>query len=327
MRPEPIGIGRGMFGQVIRLRLTYSQRLPGDPVSLVLKTPAGSAGNRAQAIAFDMYTREACFYRELAPTLRLSVPRCYFARVDPDTGEAILVLEDLGRLQSGDQVGGLDASRARTAVTRLAAAHAQWWDAEALRRFSWLPSLDSPVMRRLERLYGRQWPAFIDAYGAHLPAGSAQLGARVAGCVDEVLVRLSRPPATLVHGDFRADNLYFAARRDDDAVVVADWQVVSRGRAAFDVAYLLCQSMTSDVRRRHEWALLRSWHATLVACGVTGYSFGDALADYSVGLLLAVVYAVVGATLDRGDERGIALARAQAARTFTAALDSSQPLE
>ncbi|MEA3055453.1 MAG: hypothetical protein QOD30_885, partial [Actinomycetota bacterium] len=49
-------------------------------------------------------------------------------------------------------------------------------------------------------------------------------------------------PLTLLHGDLRADNLFFTPGPDRE-VVALDWQIAVTGRAAYDVGYLLAQSV------------------------------------------------------------------------------------
>ena len=100
-----------------------------------------------------------------------------------------------------------------------------------------------------------------------------------------------------------------------------DWQLCCSGRAACDVAYLLCQSMSVAARRRHDIEILRAWYDEIRARGVTGYSFHDAVRDYARGVQLCLAYAVVGSALDREDDRALALARALVQRSFAAALD------
>lgn len=323
VRSESLGAGNGVFGQVSRLHLTYQHCFPTEPASLILKLPSANTSNRLRAEAFDMHARETGFYRDVAPNLQLHVPRCYLSEFDAVTGRSVLLLEDLGRLQVGDQVAGLGPKRASIAACAIAAAHAQWWDAEPGAAPSWVPRLDGSVMSQLADVYRRQWPGFVAEFRRSLPAGSVDLGERVADRVDALLRGLSRSPLTLAHGDFRADNLYFDAQCQVDPVVVADWQLVCRARGAFDVAYLLCQSVDSDDRARWQWTILQRWHERLIAGGVIAYSFADAVADYKRGALLCVVYAVAGATLDRSNERGTRLAQVQALRTFRAALEMS----
>jgi aminoglycoside phosphotransferase (APT) family kinase protein len=55
---------------------------------------------------------------------------------------------------------------------------------------------------------------------------------------------------TLVHHDFRVDNMLFGARPDD--LVVIDFQTVGWGVPMFDVAYLMGTSLGPEPRRALE---------------------------------------------------------------------------
>ena len=69
-------------------------------------------------------------------------------------------------------------------------------------------------------------------------------------------------PHTIVHGDFRLDNLLI--RPDVPEVVgVVDWQTCTRGPALRDVAYLLGAGLLPEVRREAEGELVRRYHAGL----------------------------------------------------------------
>merc|ERR1711908_149788 len=56
-----------------------------------------------------------------------------------------------------------------------------------------------------------------------------------------LLERLARPPLTLLHGDFRLENLRFSTC-SPVSVAAFDWQFVCRGRGAYDLAYFLALS-------------------------------------------------------------------------------------
>jgi aminoglycoside phosphotransferase (APT) family kinase protein len=61
---------------------------------------------------------------------------------------------------------------------------------------------------------------------------------------DEVLAQLRSGPPTLVHNDFRLDNIIF---RPDGTPVILDWQVPAIGRGTHDLAFLLAGSMDYDL--------------------------------------------------------------------------------
>ena len=54
-----------------------------------------------------------------------------------------------------------------------------------------------------------------------------QFGDRFTELLPNIVSRLSEPPFTLSHGDYRADNFFFG---DDDDLVVCDWQLIDRSR-------------------------------------------------------------------------------------------------
>lgn len=313
--------GLGAFSRLVRLDLTY--RVPLHlPPSLVLKLPSDVAVNDERARAFDLYRREALFYRDVAPTLTLRVPRCYWSNLDIEPHRPALLIEDLGSWSRADQLAGISVAQARQAVRSLAEMHAQWWEAPRLGHVPWLPCLGGWTKGELVRTYRAHWPGFVARYARELPPGSLDAGERLCDELEPLLHETAAPPRTLIHGDFRADNLFL----DDDAtgaVAVIDWQLCCRGRGAFDIAYFLCQSMPESARRRHEASILRTWHDALLQQGVRRYSFDDAVCDYARGVQLCVAYAVVGTSLDRAGERALTLALAQVRRSFSAALDLS----
>ena len=120
-----------------------------------------------------------------------------------------------------------------------------------------------------------------------------------------LLDRFATMPTTLVHFDYRADNLFFD---EDGEVVVIDWQSISQGGGAADVGYLLGQNLDTSVRRDHENELLHVYHDTLTANGVSGYGFDQFFHDYRVGLIYGWVIPVFAVgSLDSSSERALAL--------------------
>jgi aminoglycoside phosphotransferase (APT) family kinase protein len=134
-----------------------------------------------------------------------------------------------------------------------------------------------------------------------------------AALVDRLVPRLPSyvghvpEPWTIVHGDFRADNLLFGGPR----VVVVDWQTVSLGSGPSDLAYLLGASVLPEVRREHEAALVDRYVAGLRAQAVPveradvwelyrRYAFG--------GLIMAIVAQALVQRTERGDEMFITMA-------------------
>jgi aminoglycoside/choline kinase family phosphotransferase len=126
--------------------------------------------------------------------------------------------------------------------------------------------------------------------------------------------QLSERPRTLMHGDFRMDNLVFPGK-GADGLTVLDWQITSRGRGAFDLGYFLTTSMSPADRRAVEEELIASYLETLAAGGVRGYGRDEFMRDYRITAMFCLVYtAIVIGSLDMGNDRGLALFNAMLER-------------
>ena len=75
----------------------------------------------------------------------------------------------------------------------------------------------------------------------------------------------ARASCTLIHGDTHSGNLFV----DDGHTGFYDWAVVGRGPGMRDVAYFLCNSLPTEVRRAEEDDLLARYRSALAVCGVT----------------------------------------------------------
>ena len=118
---------------------------------------------------------------------------------------------------------------------------------------------------------------------------------------------LAEEPTTMIHGDFRADNLFFEA---DGSVAAVDFQLIGTGRGAYDLAYFVTQSLDRRRRRRARAGALRPldrrprWRP---ACPrPTSPTAWD---DYRAAALFCLVYPVVAwRGMDAGDPRQLGLA-------------------
>jgi hypothetical protein len=263
--------------------LSYEGAAEGAPASLVAKFAAAPGATRSLAERFDLYQREAEFYRHLASRCPTPAPRLYFAS---KPGEPFaLLLEDLEHAREIDLLTGCSLDQAANVVSMLAETHARFWNEPALAAHSWLPSPNHDVIIDLiaESSAG-SWARFRADFGAHMPEALVRLGNRTARD-RSVLDRLSDAPWTLVHGDMRAHNIMFDPSMPDQPLAVIDWQTAMRARGPVDVASLFVSSLTPGDRRIAEAELLPAYHAALVARGVDGYAYDECWRDYRLATI------------------------------------------
>ena len=316
---EIIGEGVGVLGQLARFKLTYDQPEDGAPASLVGKFPAAMQENRDLANLFRFYQREVGFYEQIADEVELRTPRRYFSHFDTETNDFVLLMEDLGHSRCGNQVEGCAREEAATTVLNIAPFHATWWNKVDTSRLDWIPYGNDPVNHFAESSYNDGWENFARNFGDRLSPRAMAVAERLKSKIIAIENAFASPPRTIVHGDLRYDNLFFAA---DGEMAVADWQIVLRARGPYDVAYFLSQSINPADRKAIEMDILRSYHEKLLEHGVKDYSFDQCFGDYRISAMFCLVYPVISlGGLDLANERGTALFTAMLDRSIATILD------
>ena len=319
---QRVGEGAGFIGQLALVTLRYDRPEEGAPASLIAKFPAVDPGGREIGNIFRFYEREARFYEQIAGEIDIRTPRCYYNGMDLTAGEFILLLEDLAPACVGDQLEGCTAAEMRLAVREVAKLHATWWDHPRLESLDWMPYINDRVNQSAEGAYQRALPAFVEFVKDKVPASIVALAEKQQHRVIASLDRMVTRPITIVHGDYRMDNLFFQTPQGGSPLAVIDWQIANRGVGVFDVAYLLSGNVDSRIRKAKERDVLKMYHDTLLAGGVKGYSFDKCWDDYRFCVLFCLVYNVIGmGTLDMANERGVAMWTSWLKRTAAAIED------
>ena len=308
-RCEVLGQGAGFIGQIARLTLTYDRPVGGAPATLIAKMPALDDGARELAGVYGLYEREYRFYREMAEEVTFRTARCYYSDGDAENVRYILLLEDFGASgRAGDQVKGCTPAELRLALSQLALHHARWWQDPRLPGIAWLtPGIDL-VNGAMEQSYPLAWERAIETFGDRMPQAIRDVLPALGQQVTRLMEPLAGGPMTMVHGDYRLDNMFFGDDGGGYELAVLDWQSPNLGWGAYDIAYFLYSNVDTETRRSYEMDVLRDYHRTLVEQGVAGYSFEQLLDDYRRSLLVSLgIWIVNAATLDTANERGKAL--------------------
>ena len=222
-----------------------------------------------------------------------------------------------------DQTAGMSVPQAMAAVRVLGQIHAVWWDSVKGDDMAWIPDMISERIAFVDDLLTQILPVFTEAFAGYLPEDGLEVYQRFSGNYLNVNKKLTaRSPWTLVHQDYRVENMLFGPEGSGEVVVI-DWQGIGRGPGSYDLAYILGGSLETDLRREHEEALVRAYHESLTTAGVKDYSFDQLWQDYALshlqgGLATAMV---TGGSMDLSNERGVQLIATMARRHAQAALD------
>ena len=111
---EARAIGSGQVGENLRYTLDY--RGPSGPASIVGKFSSRDPLSAATGVQTLTYETEVAFYRDLAHTVTISRPRCFYAALESGTANVVLVMEDLAPAEQGDQISGCSVEQATMAI-------------------------------------------------------------------------------------------------------------------------------------------------------------------------------------------------------------------
>ena len=219
-------------------------------------------------------------------------------------------------------MAGCPVADVAAAIDELALLHGPRWGDESLTEIGWLHRNQPQQVEGIIGLITYAVDPFKEHYTERLDADTVELVDRCAAAR-----RLPAPaprPWTIVHGDFRADNLLFGGER----VVVVDWQTVGLGPGASDLSYLLGASLTPAARQATESG---SSTATSRARGPRrrprpGRRLGAATAATPFGgLIMAIVASALVRRTDRGDEMFVTMAERHARQALDLDAESSSP--
>lgn len=308
---QSMGEGVGLMSSIARAALNTEQ----GEKRIVVKCIAQNENSEISK-GLNFYTNENNFYSYLAADCPIESPPCLYAEIDPDTQDFLLILEDLGSDHAGNQLIDCPEDVMLEAFTRAAMLHAKYWD--KIDQFTFLRSQidDETTMFRQESIYKPGVEPTIKMFSDLISPEMADGIRAIGDQFFDIFNRAMNGPQTIVHGDYRTDNMMiFPGPR----IVAVDWQNTMSGNGPHDIAYFSSQSCGDNVRGDMEMRALRHYHDTLVQGGVKDYSFEQCRLDYQLNLLIVMITPVaVCGTLDPGNERGMALGRVMLTRSLSA---------
>ncbi len=311
---QTIGAGVGFMGQLARV--TFGS--DGEPKSLIVKMPSSDPGAQMIGGMMRVWEREHRFYTEIAPLIRsVRLPKCLHSAADP----YVLVLEDLAPARPGDQVVGPTPGQARAIIDSAAALHGEWFGRPELATFDWMPDMNDPATESVAQLFPIGWPTFLARYGDSLPERVLRWCEAFVPRIVTWIHTYDDWPATLIHGDFRLDNFFFA---QDGGVTLIDWQLAMRAPSTTDLVYFIGTNLTTDMRREMQSELIGRYCAGLRRAGVSAEWSDESrvLRGLTEGVLFyCTSFAASILTLDSANERGAALMDSLVRRAFSAADD------
>lgn len=91
------------------------------------------------------------FYKNIAKESHIRTPHCYYGAFDEETGNSLLLLEDLQGGYFGEMINGVSGEKAEFVIEHLVPFHVTWWENPDLQSMEWVPTqplLDDPDKKR-----------------------------------------------------------------------------------------------------------------------------------------------------------------------------------
>ena len=289
----PIGGGKGNLGDLVLLSLEGGEQL-------VAKFAANRQESLNAAKRSGLFEREIKFYHELAPKLDLRLPALFASAYDPSSAYFIMLLEYLEPIKESDSISGIGIDHTRQVFAGLSKLHTQGKD---LVDTPWVQTMISQDrINNLTIMIEKGWPVLQDICGELVdPLKEIDLLEKFL----ETMSYLNTLDQTIVHGDVKPDNLIISSQ----GVVIIDWQGFGTGPPAWDIAYCMCQCLTTEERRLYESELLANYPHDLVG--------------YKESLFFGIVIACALPLLGNPDDPRLGkLVETTAERTINAMLDA-----
>ncbi len=271
-----------LTSEMLRVVPRFQDETTGVTPALLWKR---SANDQQRREAFERgYAAEVEFYREIAPRINVSVPRCFAAAYEQETGVHVLLLEDLTPSTPSDFVQGISPDEAEVVLREFARLHAAHWTHGAAPQGSTSDLAGHEVF--VEQHASLSTPYLTE----HVDDRAVERTRRYANEEAEHLATLATGPQTFIHGDAHPANVissYSAAARPH----LVDWQSSRLDAPLRDVARFLVLALTIEDRRAHEQELLSSYLDQLRENGAS-YDAPAAARDYRIASMLEWGWAV-----------------------------------
>jgi aminoglycoside phosphotransferase (APT) family kinase protein len=282
---EVIDAHSGTTGRA-RVRLTTGGAVP---ETLFVKLQPFTQEQRGLIRQVGLGVAEARVYANIGSELPVRVPRVWHSAYQPADGAFVMVLEDLTatgcRFPATGDEDMLDV--AHSTVEELAKLHAAYRD----RKLPWLRTAEGMRAKPDDPNVAARRSMFIkialDKFGVEMPSVFRRLAELYIERTVDVVTLFGQGEHTLIHGDSHIGNLFV----DNGRTGFYDWAVASRGPGIRDLAYFMCNSVPTDLRRAHQDDLFSRYRRAFELHGCT---VDDATAHEQYRLFS--VYAWIAAT-------------------------------
>jgi hypothetical protein len=268
-----------------RIFLKYNEQgtKAGLPVSVFCKATQ-SLANRYILGLTGCAEGEVHFYNNVRSTLDVEAPVGFFANVNMDSLNSIVVLNDLANeVEFCDHRTEMTIERARSQMVLLAKLHGRFFQDPELGRYQTVENFAQTMVNEIDLEKSHEHG--MEMAESVIPAGFYVRKAEIWPAILRSYEVHTKLPRTLIHGDVHLKNWYVAANGE---MGLSDWQCCAQAHWSRDLAYTISTALTVENRRAWEADLIRYYLELLAAQGVPVPSFDEAMFLYRQQLVAAL---------------------------------------
>ncbi len=296
-------VGTGQIGDCVRFDLNYEKPVPGAPASIVGKFPSAGEESRATGKLLLNYYREVKFYQHLQANAGIATPHCYFTDVNEETHDFVLMMEDMAPAEQGDQLVGTSLEDTKAVIAEAAKLHGAYWNDDRLDSHAWVMETSNAPEPIPQELFEAMWHEFVKRYGDRVTPAACVIGSALSSNMD-AYGEMRSGPRSLIHSDFRPDNMLFSTSEGGKPVTIVDWQSFAYGPPAADIGYFIAGALDADLRRAHEAELLDLYASKLAEHGAGDYAPDMLRRHYVIGAYQHFITAYFAAMMVTQTQRG-----------------------
>jgi hypothetical protein len=268
--------------------------------------------NKSENVYHSMSMNEGKFYKLIKENNlnNLPVPECYDAFVSDETGEFVIVLEDVSGYYTAPNNTILeDKNIWFSCAESLARFHAAFWNHEIISSNKDEPDHDPEPDRKCVQSFINDFKNEFDDKTKTVLSKAMEINISL---INEHQQRIrNKNNVTICNGDSHIYNFMLPVESGYNPLMV-DFQFWGEGVGTGDLAHLTRVSFSDDLKKEIQLPLVEHYYKSLLTYGVKNYSWENCLNDYRKDAATMVLipmwqYAGFGLKYDEwvGDLRGL----------------------
>jgi aminoglycoside phosphotransferase (APT) family kinase protein len=185
-------------------------------------------------------------------------------------------------------------------LTNLARMHARWWGGDSIPDTSYMVDIETSHFGNVLDDHATNLAKLMPIFEKLFSKEQIENLERISGYRSVFAAAAEKMPRTFCHGDFHAQNILWNPEPQESnspRAWVLDWQMVTVGPGAMDVATYLAIAVPKRHTDQLLMPLIEVYHRGLLGNGVQGYSIEQLIHDYrytALATLGVMVFALGG---------------------------------